>query len=432
MVGKAASLATGFLFWFLAAHVSDAHNVGVAAGAVAAMMLTTQLAVVGAGPAFILNHAQLGGGVGRLLNTVVTLVSASSLILGAAFLALTATVFEQFQDVVRDPLFAGAFLGMSVLGSLGIVLDHASVALGRGAEVVTRNVLTGLLTLGPLVAVSALGGRLDARSLFLFWPAGAAVGAALGWRQLTRRLGGLRYRPLLPRDLTLLMLRSGLPNHALTLVERVPNLVLPVIVTETLSPALNAYWYVAWMMAWGVLVIPVQVGLSLLAHVSASSAGHANGRPAEGFTRAVQAALSLGVPGAVVVAGLAGPVLSAIGPDYARFGTTPLRVLLLGLVPALVIQLYFAACRARGRIREAVCAGAATGLLLLAATPLVALTFGLVGLAALWVAAQTAGSCWAGWRLRALIREWRRSSPPPVGGSARGPAPATVSERRPA
>ncbi|MGS2953844.1 hypothetical protein, partial [Escherichia coli] len=72
------------------------------------------------------------------------------------------------------------------------------------------------------------------------------------------------------RPLTAVLLRRGLPNHALTLVERAPNLVLPILVTEILSPQANAYWYVAWMMAWAVLVIPVSLGITLMAQVSSA------------------------------------------------------------------------------------------------------------------------------------------------------------------
>ena len=54
--------------------------------------------------------------------------------------------------------------------------------------------------------------------------------------------------------------RVGLPNDLLTLTERAPGFVLPIVVTELLSPADNAHWYAAWMMAWVVFVIPIQVG----------------------------------------------------------------------------------------------------------------------------------------------------------------------------
>ena len=51
--GRAASMALGFLFWLLAARLFPADKVGLTAGVVSAMMLCTQLALLGIGSAFI-------------------------------------------------------------------------------------------------------------------------------------------------------------------------------------------------------------------------------------------------------------------------------------------------------------------------------------------------------------------------------------------
>ena len=84
------------------------------------------------------------------------------------------------------------------------------------------------------------------------------------------------------------------------LADRAPGLLLPVLVTELLSPTANAYWYAVWMMAWVVFVIPVQVGMTLFAeashrphaidalvrHAIRSSLGSACARPRRSRSRA--------------------------------------------------------------------------------------------------------------------------------------------------
>lgn len=398
VAGKVASLATGFLFWLLAAHAAGAADVGLAAGAISVMMLATQFAVVGAGSSFILNHTRHEAQLSRLLDAAITLVVLTSGAASVLVLLAVANLSARLSTIATDPVFAGLFLAMTVLGTLGILLDHVSVAVNRGGQVLVRNALGGLLTAAPLLVAAFQHQRLGARSLFALWVAGGVLVCAVGAVQLASGLPGYRYRPGLPRLLTRDLLRSGLPNHALTLVERAPNLLLPVIVTEVLSPELNAYWYTAWMMAWAVLVVPVSVGMSLLAQVSREPTALRRGVVLGG-----QAGLLLGAMAALAVAVLGPRVLGFIGPDYQAAGSAPLRVLLLALLPVLVIQIYYSVCRGAGRLPEALAVGTVTGLASLGVTAGVAGSSGLVGMAWAWIAVQTAAGLWAALRLRTLL-----------------------------
>src|SRR5207237_5365923 len=64
------------------------------------------------------------------------------------------------------------------------------------------------------------------------------------------------------------LVRVGLPDPALPLTEPAPGLMLPILVTELLSPARNAFWYAVWMMAWVVYIIPISMGMALFAEAS--------------------------------------------------------------------------------------------------------------------------------------------------------------------
>ncbi len=398
MTGKVASMATGFLFWVLAARAVDASAVGLAAGAVSLMMLGTQVAIAGTGSAFILTHSRLREQRKQLLDAAVSLVLLTSTVASSLALVLVGVLSEQLRPIASEPVFAVLFIAMTVLGTLGILLDYVSVALERGSEVLVRNCAGGLLTAAPLLAVSYLGWRLSAQGLFALWVLGGVLACAIGAIQLHGQLEGYRYRPRLPRRLTRDLLRAGMPNHALTLVERSPNLLLPAVVTEVLSPELNAYWYVAWMMAWAVLVIPISVGLTLLAQVAKEP-----GAMRLGVRRAAQTGATLGVLSAAGVAVVGPWVLELLGPGYSGAGTAPLRVLLLGVLPVLIIQLYFAVCRSVYRVREAVAAGLITAIASIVCTASVASSSGLLGMASAWVVVQTVSAAWAGYRLRVLL-----------------------------
>lgn len=397
VAGKVASMGLGFLFWLLAARLYAPAEIGLAAGAVSAMMLCTQIALLGVGSAFILRFPHHRRRPAPLLDSALTVVSLTSLVTGALFLLLASGAFRELAVVGRDPVFAIAFLAACVLGTVGILLDQADTALRRGDQMLVRNVAFGVAALIALVALAVGAGRSGALLVFAPWVLAGGTALALGLRQLRRALGRYRFRPALHRSSSRQLLGAGLPNWALTLTERAPGLILPIVVIEQLSPQANAYWYAVWMMAWVVYIVPIQVGMNLFAELARRPE-----RLQPMVVHGIKTSLALGALGAVAVAIAAELVLGLLGPGYADEGATPLRILVVAVVPLTLVHGYFAACRATGRLREATVTGALAGAVAVLAAGAVSTSLGLEGMAVAWVAAQTLAGAWGLWRLRGL------------------------------
>jgi O-antigen/teichoic acid export membrane protein len=398
IVTKVATLGLGFLFWLVAARLFPPSEVGLAGGVVAAVMLCVQLALLGVGSAVIAMFPAHQERPGRLLDTALTGSLVTGAVVGLAFAALAAAAFTQLQVVGARPAYLALFVAMSALGTAGVVLDQISTTLRRGDQALSRGLLNGVLS---LVAVAALASVPAAGSMALFacWVAGVAAAFALGALQLRHALARYRFRPRIAWPLVRPLVVVGLPNHALTLADRAPGLLLPVLVTELLSPAANAYWYAVWMMAWVVFVIPVQVGMTLFAE-----AAH---RPEaiDGLVRhAVRWSLALGVAAAAGLALVGSLVLSLLGARYAAAGAAPLRALVWGIVPMAFIQAYYARCRAASRLGEAIAVAVVSGTLTVAVATAAGVASGLTAMAVGWVGVQVLAGVWATVRLRALAR----------------------------
>jgi O-antigen/teichoic acid export membrane protein len=255
----------------------------------------------------------------------------------------------------------------------------------------------------------AVGVPMSAMQLAACWVAAGAVATAVGLLQLRKTVpiesigadGAQRavqrsygYRPRWERALGGRMMTVGLANHLLTLCERAPGLILPIVVTELLSAEATAVWYVVWMGAWVVFTAPISVGIAQFAEASR--------RPeaAAAATRtALRASLVYAGAGAVLVAALAHTVLHLLGPQYADQGAMPLRLLLLGVLPLAVVSAYYAQCRASGRLAEAIGLATVIGLGAVALPAMAGTQYGLAGMAVAWVAVQTIAAGWAGMRL---------------------------------
>lgn len=399
LIGSKVSLmGLGFLFWLAAARLFDAAVVGLAAAVVSAMMLCTQIALVGIGSAVI---RLLPGELERpraLLDTAFTIVVATSIATGLGFLALAGAALGELRVVAASPTYALLFVLATLAGTVGILLDQLSTSLRRGDHALLRGVVFGLVALAALAASAALGAE-GSRALLAPWVLAGGAALALGALQLRRVLAG--YLPRLAgagagasaRSL----LRAGTPNWVLTLAERAPGLVLPIAVVELLSPAANAAWYAAWMMAWVVFIVPIQVGMTLFAEIS-----HEPAALARATRRARRVALGVGLPAAAAVGLLAEPLLGLLGERYAAAGAGPLRILVIGLVPLTLIQLYYAACRGTGRVGEAIAVASIAGLASVAAPATAGAAAGLEAMALAFVLVQAAAAGWAAVRVRAL------------------------------
>ena len=394
ILAKVSTMGLGFVAWLLAARLFAATEVGIASAAVSAIWLCSQIALLGISSAVIALYPAHRDAPDRLLNTAYGITAGAAVVAGGLFLVVASTAFSELRVISSMPLYIALFLLMSVLGTLGVTLDQTSTALRRGDQALVRGILAGIVTVCVIFILPTAIGASGSLAIFAAWTMGAVASVALGWLQLWRSLAGYRVLPRIDLAIGRRLLAVGLPNYALTLVERAPGPIMPIIVTEMLSPVETAYWYTVWMMAWIVFIIPIQVGINLFAEVS-----H---RP-DALAKVVRSGLRLSLGPGVIAAtgvGVMAPVaLSLLGSAYASAGTTPLRILVVTVLPLTFIQAYFAVCRATHRMHEAVITCSLSGVFGVGAVVTVGMDHGMIGMAITWLVAQTITGVWAAWRL---------------------------------
>jgi O-antigen/teichoic acid export membrane protein len=398
VAGKGVQTLAGFAFWVIAARIATPAEVGLTAATVSAVMLCTQIAALGAGSAVIMALGR-GSDTARTLDTAFSVVTAAGVPLAAGYLLIAHRLGTDGVSSAVSPALALVFVIAVVAGTLIIVVDQAHVALGHGATSGPRYALGGVATLlaAGIVAWRGAGSTVP---LFACWSLGAVVACAVGAVQLYR-LVGYCYRPTARVHRWRSLLGVGVPNQLLTLTERAPGLLLPVLVAHAVSPETAAYWYPAWMMAWAAYSAPVLMGV-----VQFAEGVRAPERLGRTSRTSLWWSLGVGTGIAVVLAVGASPLLHLLGGDYSEQSATALRLLVLGLLGYAVLQTYNAACRARARLREAIAVNATLGVFLCALTLSVA-DSGVGAMALAWVCVLGAGSVLAGLRLVVLLRAAR-------------------------
>ena len=405
ILGRVAASGLGYLTWLITARLFDAREVGIASGIVSAMMLCVQLALFGIGAAVIKTYPLHLESPSWMINTALNLIAAASLATAAIFLIFARAFFSELNVVSALPLYALLFLGINIFGAINVLMDHVSIAIKRGDQVLTRNVLFGVITIAGVAVLPLLAETTTSIAIISAWAAAGFFACLIGTIQIFRSIPAYSYTPAIEKQTAWQLIGIGLPNYLLTLAERAPNWILPIIITEMLSPVENARWYAVWMMAWVVFLVPISVGQNLFAEIS---------HHPENFHRPLRLSIRNSLIGGSVAAALvivlAPLMLGLLGKEYAAAGTTPLRILALAILPITVIQMYYAVCRGTQRLREATITGLACGAAGIAAATYAGMHYGLSGMAIAWLVTQSIAAVWAGIRTAVLMRRSDQTS----------------------
>lgn len=396
ILGRVAASGLGFLTWLIAARLYATEEVGIASGIVSAMMLCVQLGLLGVGSAIINLFPDYQKQPARLLDTALGIVVSAALITAGIFLLFASALFNELSVAGASLLYILLFLALTLFGTVNVLFDHVSIAVRRGDEVLTRNVFFGVITIAGMGLLSFLLAD-TSQTMILAWVLAGLGACLLGIFQLWRSALHYKAIPAFNRGVSTQLLQIGLPNYLLTLAERAPNWIMPIVVTELLSPTDNAHWYAVWMMAWVVFIIPISVGQNLFAEVSR----HPD-RQREAIRHSMRTSLTIGGIAALGVAIFAPWLLALLGSSYADEGSTPLRILVIGILPFILVQAYYAVCRGTRRLREATLNGVLTGLVSIGAGAAAGVRYGLTGIAVAWLAVQILVGIWVAWRLYVL------------------------------
>jgi O-antigen/teichoic acid export membrane protein len=395
MINAIISATLGYPFWLLAARLFDPATVGLGSGAISAIRLCSQIALLGIGAAVTLLLPRQRRHLSDLFNVAITLAAASAIIFASGFLILSAVFFGQFRFLVVSPSYALVFLALNVVSVLAILLDSIFIALRRSDRVATRSIAQAIVALIVLGVVGTILHSEGVAAILLAWIGAFVASAIFGYWYLCRYVAGYRFRPLATRSTARALLHFGIPQSMLNLSIAAPGYILPILVTEVLSPTANGYWYIVWMFGGLVFAVPKAASGALFAESS-----HVPGKSNQHARQSIRLCFVLGVPMAIGMAVFARWGLHLMGGGYANAGATPLRILVVGVIPSTIISAFISRERAANRTGESTLLSVVNGLLSVIGAAIGGIYAGLVGVAVAWTLVQYVTALWAGWRLR--------------------------------
>jgi O-antigen/teichoic acid export membrane protein len=375
----------GFVFWIVVARLHHAEDVGLAAAAVAALMLLREVCSLGLGFGLIRFLPDARRKSVSLLNGTFTLAALAAVAVTVIFL-VGIPLWAPSLGFLRDqPLHSLLYLLFAIGVTVWFVQAYAFVAVRRAEFMLLAD--TGASVLKLILAV-ALALFLAPFSIVAAWGSAAVASLAASSFWLLRRAQP-SYRPAVELrnwpNFDMLSYSGG--NYISELLLIAPGLLLPIIVVNALGGETAAYFYMAWTMS--ILVVHVSVSLSLSLF---SEGSHDREQLRQGFWHSLATAVTVSALAVIVLLVAADKLLLAFGSDYANEGAAALRILALAALPACVTNMYMGVERVRKGIGKLILISLVVAGVTLGSACLLVEPMGMEGVALAWLAGQCIGA----------------------------------------
>ena len=347
----------GFLFWTLNARIFSSEQVGLASAVISAMNLIIALTGLGFGTAIIrfLPTAETRDEKNRYVNTF---LSFNALIVFAAsslFLLFLSIVSPRLLFIKESIYLAAAFIFFVTAFSAFSLLDSVMMAYDCARWIVVKNsVFSAIKILLPIMLVSA-----GAYGIFASWGIAAIIALIASLVFLYKRFG-YRARPAIHESLLRRTFSFSFGNYLSDLLSRFPGLVMPIMITNMISPESAAYFYVAWMIAGLVLMIPDAISSALFAE------GSRNSEAVEQRVKHCVKLILLALTPAVIIGMIASKyLLMLFGAEYSKNASLLLSLLILYSIPFSVRSLYLSIKKIRKEVGQIIAVNAIGSILTL-------------------------------------------------------------------
>lgn len=400
MASNLLTSALGVVYWGLAARLYSVDEVGLSSAVISTMLFLTGVAQLNLRAALVRLVPEAGEGVTRLvwISYGVSL-GATAVLASAVFgaMALTGRGVLGFSGLAS---LSGVVL--LVLGTLAWTLfnlqDGVLIGLRRTVWLPLENGLFGVAKIVMLVALVLTAPALGILVSWIVPMVGAVVvvTAVLAWRWLPVHARANRSRSMeLGRDR---VLRYAAADYGGSLFALAVTALLPVLIVTIADTRAGGTFYVVWLIATSLNLLPNNMCASMTVEAIHSGADLAQ------ETRRVAIHMArLLVPLVIGVVLLADWITRIFGPEYVAGGTTPLRIVTIAVLPAAVNTLYLATCRIRAQGGEIVRVQAAITVLTLGGAVVALPAAGITGVAVAWLLAQLIVAIYAARALRTLI-----------------------------
>ncbi len=346
MLSNVLTSGLGIVYWALAARIYTADAVGRNSALISSMTFLAGVSQLNLRSALNRFIPEAGDRTSRLIGYAYLATLPVTVVVGILFFAiLSATSPGSAQaQIAAMPLAAAGFIVVTAAWSIFNMQDGVLTGLRQALIVPVENSTFSIVKIILLVAFSGLA----AYGIFLSWAIPTVIGVFLISLIVFRWLIPIHVRNsrdvARPLELArIVRFVTGDYLGALCVLAYVS--LLPVIVIDRAGPEAGAYFYIVWVIATSLNLLPLSITISHTVETVSTK-----GDPIARTRGALLHAMRLMIPIVAVVTIGAPWILAIFGPGYAANGTDLLRLLALSVIPYSINLIYFSLARIRARV----------------------------------------------------------------------------------
>ena len=327
MINTLGTSAFGFVFWIVVYRHYNPEDVGLAVSLISTIILLAVFSTLGLNIGLVrfLPESKMQDTT-SLINTSLTVGALSSLLLAVIFVLGTDLWVPELTIIKERSLFILLFLIFTITQTISLLIASVFIARRQAKWVFINDTLLSGCTKLFLIFLF-----LDFKEVGIVsaWGLSFIVGVMVSFGIILPKLFET-YRPLVKIKLIAIrgMLRFSILNYISDILNRMPMLLMPLIIINLLSPSYAAYFYTPWLFASLLYAVPLSICTSLLVEGSTDR----KNLP-KSLKNAVKFLIIILLPAILIIWILGYYLLLLFGQIYATNALPLLRIFVVAVIP---------------------------------------------------------------------------------------------------
>ncbi len=375
----------GVVYWIFAARLYPVAAVGRNSVAVSIMLFLSGVAELNLMSTLVRFAPTSGQRTIRLIINAYLTSATMGAVISSVFIFLIPRVDPQLDFLRSSPYIALWFVFSVAIGTIFVLEDSALTGVRAATFVPLENVTFSIIKLVLMVPLARI---LPAAGIYVSWTAAIAVAviptnAYLFGRAIPRHLREYPVTSPAPRfrDIRAFLI----PDSVAALFMLASTALLPLLILDRLGPSAAGHYALAWIVGYSLFLVSLNMGSSLVVETAADQSDLR-----QLSRRSMTHLAKLLIPVVVVIVAAAPYLLLVFGRGYAQADVTPLRLLALASLPAIITNTAISVTRSQRRMRMVLGIQVSICALVWSLSAMLIGHLGITGAAVAWLIAQLA------------------------------------------
>jgi O-antigen/teichoic acid export membrane protein len=341
MLSSAVMAALGFISWIICARLFNAHEIGLATTIISIMSLIGNFSLLGLGTGLV-RFLPTSKEKNNKINTCFTLVAIVTIVVSSIFLLGIKKFSPDLFFIKENLLLAFSFIFFMVLYSWSSLIESIFISFRKACFILTKSTIFGTLRVVLPFAVVGLGAYGIFSSYMIALLAGFIIVFIILIKKFDYRPKFVFYDNVIKR-----IGKYSFILYVAGFIGGLPLLLLPLIITNTISPTTTAYYFMAMQIANLLFVIPSSTTNSLFAEGS-----NDENKLKEKTLKSIKIIAFILIPAILAIVFLGQYILLTFGKEYSAQGFNFLRVMALSGILVSINSVFGSVFKVKNRTKQ--------------------------------------------------------------------------------